>query len=234
MKRFFKIIYRNSYFYSVNSLLFIVPIALLCFSSQSQSFIWLNQTHTKLFTFIFELTTFLGDGLFIIAFSLVLLLFPKKYKKLSVIILLSYISSGLFCQILKNLTHLPRPLTYFQLQNSQYYIDTFANSRIGYTSFPSGHTASFFAFATVIATFYKQKSVCIAMIIMSFMVGFSRIYLGHHFLIDVVFGAIIGIVFGTISKVWTRQIIKGFILAQKLKKQKKRLTATFRNPSMGT
>lgn len=63
-------------------------------------------------------------------------------------------------------------------------------------SFPSGHTASSFACATTICFFYPK--IGIFFIIFSFLMGFSRIYLFVHYLSDVVFGSLLGILVGII------------------------------------
>ncbi len=57
-------------------------------------------------------------------------------------------------------------------------------------SFPSGHTASSFAAATAMATFYP-KAAPLAFTLASG-VGLSRVYLGHHFPSDVAVGAVAG------------------------------------------
>jgi len=57
-------------------------------------------------------------------------------------------------------------------------------------SFPSGHTASSFAAATAMATFYP-KAAPLAFTLASG-VGVSRVYLGHHFPSDVAVGAVAG------------------------------------------
>ena len=225
-----KIIHQNLFFYTINSLLFIALIILSCIFSHSQGFIWLNQIHTKVLTQLFEGITLFGDGWFIILLSLYLLLFSKKNKKLAFIILLSYISSGIFSQLLKNYISTPRPLTYFEIHHYKYYLETFVNSRVGYNSFPSGHTASIFALATVIANYFRQKYICFLMIILSIAVGYSRIYLGHHFLIDVIFGAIIGVLFGSFSAVWAKKITKTTLIRKIIKKWKRHNTY-FPNPS---
>jgi undecaprenyl-diphosphatase len=68
------------------------------------------------------------------------------------------------------------------------------------------------------------------MVILSIAVGYSRIYLGHHFLIDVIFGAIIGVFFGSFSAVWAKKIMKNSFIRKKIKKWKRR-TTIFPNPS---
>lgn len=58
------------------------------------------------------------------------------------------------------------------------------------SSFPSGHTAGSFAAATALATFYpKDRPILFGL---AGAVGLSRVYLGHHFLSDVLVGAAIG------------------------------------------
>ena len=64
-------------------------------------------------------------------------------------------------------------------------------------SFPSGHTLSSFAVATVILCFNKKIGI-FAMIIAT-LIGFSRLYLYVHFPTDVLCGAILGILFGKLS-----------------------------------
>ena len=62
-------------------------------------------------------------------------------------------------------------------------------------SFPSGHTSSSFAWASVAAHYYG-KAVGIPSYIVATLIGVSRIERGGHFPSDVVFGATIGIISG--------------------------------------
>src|SRR5579864_5535297 len=63
-------------------------------------------------------------------------------------------------------------------------------------SFPSGHTASSFAAATALSTFYPRASPLVFGLATG--VGVSRVHLGHHFPSDVAVGSLIGIATGTL------------------------------------
>lgn len=62
-------------------------------------------------------------------------------------------------------------------------------------SFPSGHTASAFASATVVQRHYGWKAGVPAYALATF-IGASRLSENRHYLSDVIFGATIGIVAG--------------------------------------
>ncbi|GIZ10409.1 phosphatase PAP2 family protein [Flavobacterium sp. UMI-01] len=219
MKAVVSEIMQNKLFYTLNLVLIVFVLFFLILFTRAEGFIWLNQFHTKSLNLVFEAITFLGDGLFIIVTALVLFFF-KKTRNLAFIIILSYLSSGLFAQLIKNMIIAPRPSVYFRMYHHQYYLDTFAHSRIGFKSFPSGHTASFFALATVLSGYFKKRYICWCLLILSMMVGYSRVYLAHHFLIDVCVGAIIGLVFGVLSLVWYKTILATPQVINKLRTRK--------------
>ncbi len=60
----------------------------------------------------------------------------------------------------------------------------------GSWSFPSGHSATSFACASALASRYKRPRP--VLYFLASLVGFSRVYLGHHYPLDVVSGATIG------------------------------------------
>jgi len=65
------------------------------------------------------------------------------------------------------------------------------------SSFPSGHTAGSFAAATALAAFYPDDRPLL--IAFASAVGLSRVYLGHHFLSDVLAGAALGSGLGALA-----------------------------------
>lgn len=63
-------------------------------------------------------------------------------------------------------------------------------------SFPSGHTATTFALATVLAWHFPAAAVPV--FILAAMIGYSRVYVGVHFLTDVMAAALIGVISGAL------------------------------------
>ena len=64
-------------------------------------------------------------------------------------------------------------------------------------SFPSGHTSSTFSVVTVLVhEFWKNKGLVVILIAFSLILAFSRVYCGVHYPLDVVVGAMVGILSG--------------------------------------
>lgn len=96
---------------------------------------------------------------------------------------------GIISPICKIIWHRPRPL--LALYNVRI-VDgpLFANS------FPSGHTATAFAFAVAVSIMLpKSRRLLIPLACIT---GLSRIYLGVHYPLDVIFGAAIGTLAGAV------------------------------------
>ena len=63
-------------------------------------------------------------------------------------------------------------------------------SKGGKWSFPSNHAANSFAFATVLSYFFEQKKV--VLYTLASIIAFSRVYVGVHYPLDIICGAIVG------------------------------------------
>jgi len=153
-------------------------------------FIQLNIFHNDYLNTFFANYTLLGDGIFTIAVFLVLLLMDRL--TLGTQVLAAYLLSGLAVQILKITVAAPRPREVIPAETYTNFIDGITH--YGFSSFPSGHTASAFALATLFCLHAPQKQLGFVFAILAIAVGYSRIYLGQHFLHDVMAGALLGIV----------------------------------------
>lgn len=227
MGKAIKVIRKNNLFFILSVIITGTMATMSCALSHSECFKTLNSFHSKPLTIFFNFITFLGDGSFILFLALIITLLFKKNRKLAFLIVFSYLVSGLLAQLLKAFIMAPRPKVYFtSLESSKYYLDTFANSRVGFKSFPSGHTASAFAAATVIALYIKRNYICILMLLLATLIGYSRIYLAHHFLTDVLGGALIGILTGTLSVMLFKSYKIKFSRKSIFKKRKARVAAS--------
>ena len=175
--------------YFVSFTIFIVVANLfLLMLGKKDSFLLLNTFHNKFLDQLFLSITFFGDG--ILALLVCLFLFLFKRRKESLFLLISFSLSSILAQVLKNSFQRLRPVNFFHNYSYHKLIDGFTNSV--YHSFPSGHTTTIFALATMVVFFTKKRSYHILVLIVAILVGYSRIYLGQHFLEDVIFGSIIG------------------------------------------
>lgn len=172
----------------------------ISFQRMAQWDIWLvNQVeqlrNSALDVFFLFLSNF-ASGYFIIVAFLILAFFliKRKRKKAAFTVFLTLVGSGFFIWIFKNLFSRPRPFGCLSEQ------DCF--------SFPSGHTTIAFYFYgmlfNLITRFVKLRKryvLVLAMIFgfLIFLVALSRIYLGYHFLTDIVGGFLLGGVFLLIS-----------------------------------
>lgn len=178
-------------------LLFIIGISFCAGTSKLDSFTSLNFYHPAWLDRLFSYYTLMGDG--VICMIAVLLLFFFKKKKAALILFTAYLTSGLIVQLLKRIIAQPRPSLYFDQISFHYdhFVDGTEPLRSG--SFPSGHTASAFAMATVLVLCLKKKKISLLCLLTAALVGYSRIYLGQHFLQDVIAGGITGCIFALLS-----------------------------------
>ncbi|MBN1926888.1 MAG: phosphatase PAP2 family protein [Prolixibacteraceae bacterium] len=188
----------------------IISVFIVVFFERGEVELWANSWSNRLLDVFFLLITTLGSGWFA-AGILVVFLFTDYRKALFVIATLLFVA--LFTNILKRVIFLQhyRPLWdffYADLHRLIYMLPI----RYMY-SFPSGHTMTAFALATLISAFYRERWFSIAMFGLSLIVGISRVYLLQHYFIDVLCGAALGYLscwlgIFVINKFFNEQILK--------------------------
>jgi membrane-associated phospholipid phosphatase len=191
-----KSIYKeNLTFFLAYFLLIAIALFILFAHSKESGFILLNFYHTPFLDFAFQGITLLGDGIFSVVFCLVLLVVKKRY--LSFMVFISFASSGIVAQVLKHFISEARPAIFLEKTNYPYFIENVTLHN--FHSFPSGHTTSIFALVSILAFATKEKKYAIPLVLLGALVGYSRMYLGQHFMVDVTVGSLIGILFSIIS-----------------------------------
>ncbi len=106
----------------------------------------------------------------------------KKYSQEITTAIFSVATAWGISSLIKIFVHIPRPFVVNGLQN------TFLVSPYG--SFPSTHTAAFFAFATAVFVAHRPSGILFYMVALA--IAVERVLLGVHYPIDVVAGACIG------------------------------------------
>lgn len=178
---------RNSFTYAT-ILLLVLGITALFYWDKEKVFLALNNQHTYIADIILKYFTYVGDGIFMAALGIILWLLGKK--KLGLLLMLSFLLSGLLAQSIKRLEERPRPGLYFKKPEVIHRVDD--ELLKGKNSFPSGHTTTAFATFSLLAFATRNKLVQLFFFAVAVVVGYSRIYLGAHFAEDVLAGAALG------------------------------------------
>jgi len=186
---------KQTYFFSFFFLLFL-SFSFMGIYGKKLSFVLLNSYHSFWLNVFFINYTFIGDGIFAISLIGIIYFYFKK-KNLAINVFYSFLISGLGSQIIKNMVNASIPKFYFEPGTYLNFIDGVSKS--AYSSFPSGHTATAFAIATVFVLTMKNKNWQLLILSAAVLVGYSRVYLAQHFLIDVTIGALLGCISGLLS-----------------------------------
>ncbi len=134
---------------------------------------------------VFEFITMLGEEtLLIILMAIIYFMYDKSLAKK--LFFITAMSLSLNC-IVKNSVKRPRPFT-------RGISCVRKETATGY-SFPSGHTQTFSTWSNALAVNIKKKWFLCLTLSLSFLVGFSRLYLGAHYPSDVIAGLVFGFLF---------------------------------------
>ena len=152
-----------------------------------------NRFHFPVLDFIFKYLTHLGDGS-LLALLFIGALFYNYHT--AIFTAFSIVIQSLLVTLFKRwiFNGLVRPVAFFDQGIALNFVDG-VNVHSANT-FPSGHTATAFALFAILSIMIGNREGVIStlLFLLAFVVGVSRVYLLQHFVVDVYFGAIIGMV----------------------------------------
>ncbi len=184
--------FRHSLFFVIHLTFLVVGLYFLVSVPKGDFFLFINQHHQPGFDFFFRYITHLGDGLVLVGLLVVLLFYRYSFAIISLVTIA--VQALLMLLLKQGLFHgMPRPKAWFPDNTLLHFVDGVEIH--SYNTFPSGHTATAFALFGLLAWLFAEKRQLLSVLcfILAAAVGFSRIYLGQHFLVDVYFGSIVGI-----------------------------------------
>ena len=151
------------------------------------------------FDFLMPKLSLLGEWGIIWLIIGIIMLFFRKTRRAATIMLISTAAVLLFGELfLKNTVCRVRPC------NVRPYIDIPVKRPTSY-SFPSGHSSTAFSCATSIWLHHKLFGFFV--LILAFLIAFSRMYNYVHFPSDVLAGALLGALFALITFAVARKVV---------------------------
>ena len=158
----------------------------------------INKISNKNLDRFFLVVTDVGLGSFV---AIVGVLFSLYKFRWSLLVLISLAWVGIFTNIFKRMLFSGQTRPFHRLMYDDFYRFIHDAPLIYFSSFPSGHTMTVFAFCSMLSYMLKRKMLGILFFVLAVVVGISRVYLLQHFFIDIYFGSILGIV-STLLAIW--------------------------------
>jgi len=165
----------------------------------TELFLFLNGMHNSFFDFVMfwisNKLIWIPVYLFII-YSIIKKFGTKKgiFITLSLIFAIS-ISDFTSVHFFKNVFLRYRPCHNLNIKDIVHLVNNRCGGQYG---FVSSHASNFFALATTVSFIFKKKSIIFLMYFWAIIVSYSRIYLGVHYPLDIIGGALLGITIGLI------------------------------------
>lgn len=163
--------------------------SLLYHLGYQQSFLFLNRHfYLPLDWFMLD-ATFLGNGIVLIAFCI--LLFVHRQPENIILTIISLVISGIVIWLCKFLFFdgWNRPSMVFSGKEA---IHTIGSYRLFLHSFPSGHSIAVASIFTVLVTAFESYWSILLCSFLTILISYTRIYTGVHFLGDVMTASVMG------------------------------------------
>ena len=185
------VIYQLRHFFFVFLPFWIVGLVLILSMPKKHLFLELNSYNSPFFDQFFKWETWLGNGMVFVVFILILFYKNKGWGLLSLII---FALSAILPQVFKKLVFPDevRPVKFFEGIADLHLVEGVTNHM--HHSFPSGHSTSIVALCILLSFVINENKWSYLLAMIALITMYSRVYLAQHFLIDVVAGALLGII----------------------------------------
>ena len=177
------------------SLFFLSSLLLTLLFNKHNLHLSINKYNNIVFDVLFKYSTFLGDGAL---FGVLVVIFFFIKKRMSIVFLFSGVLTLLITHLLKKIIFkgIPRPVK--ALGEETLHLVEGVKMAL-WNSFPSGHTTTAFAIATILCLYFSKCKSQYLWFSLAVIAGFSRVYLSQHYLVDIFVGSFIGVVIGFLS-----------------------------------
>ena len=158
--------------------------------------LFINTHHSPAADIFFKYVTYFGEGwMFLLAIPAMLFFSWRN----GLAIALAGLFTGIFTALFKNGFYkgAPRPVEFLRDVADLYIVPGVEINH--WNSFPSGHTMAAFALYFTLAITIQKRGWSFIFFIIAVLVGYSRMYLSQHFLVDVVAGAGLGLVAASLA-----------------------------------
>ncbi len=186
-------VYRYRYIYLSLVLLWVTGIAFLVSFQKGEEVIYLYQKRNTFLNDVFSSITQLSE--FPVYALIVIVLWVSNRKEKAITILLAGLITIFVSAGLKTFFKEPRPALYFEKNHPEIELQPLPGMKLNsaFNSYPSGHTMGAFTLFVTLAYLWPRKYLFgVTCIFLGAGVAFSRIYLGQHFLSDVIAGSMVG------------------------------------------
>ena len=175
-------------------------LTLLRFDLYATAFLRIIVPRGDFFNLLFSFFSLRGNSIFIWILVILTVIFIEekrnpgfslKDRKFLLIFLSSFILTALLTTfVVKNVFRRPRPFFRTDYSRFQLVKPSLTSACPVDFSFPSGHASTAFAAAVVLTSFNKKRKWLYYLV--AVLISYSRIYLGCHYFLDTIAGALLG------------------------------------------
>ena len=144
---------------------------------------------------------------------------PRQFIYTLVFAAIVILLSDRLSVIIKDFVERPRPTHNPEIAYMVHIVNNYSGQVYG---FVSSHATNVFAVATFLSNQFKDYKWSLLLFTWAVVISYSRIYLGVHYPLDIIFGALLGILIGMLCYVFKMQIVMYTERCIEINKEKKR------------